>query len=296
MIEPRSYLLALSLLFLSGGCQTLLLFRPPARAELHDVDFREALAFAERADAAYLSHAEIKARYHGRRVVVRDLSHSEVRYFIVFDDASRTQDIAVRGTGNLANLRVDAEYTPEPDRSLGIQLHRGIAVASTELHQHIRHRLKKEYRTSIAGHSLGGAMAAILGMYLQADGFDVARIVTFGQPKVTNVVGAQEYAHLPILRFVNRADPVADMPPLMSLRDPDWRYSHFGAEVLLWTGNRYIFVEKHQAVSTAVLSFWFNLGTHEVEEHKMQAYLASLKKKLGEAEEIRFEERNRYLD
>ena len=81
-----------------------------------------------------------------------------------------------------------------------------------------------------------------------------------------------------------------------TLRDKNWSYTHFGPEVLLWTGNRYIFVEGHQALSVGVLTFWGNLGSHEVQEHKMTAYLSSLRKKVGGAKEIRFEERNRYLN
>ena len=296
MIRLPIYLLVPVLLSFSGGCQALLLFRPPARAGRHEVDFSAALAFAERADAAYLTRARIEAKYRDRRVVVRDLRASEVRFFIVFDDRARQQDVAVRGTSNLANVHVDVEYLPQPDPKLGIRLHRGFALAAEELYRQLRPHLKREYATTITGHSLGGALSAILGMYLKADGFRLTRIATFGQPKVTNVDGARKYAHLPILRFVNRADPIADMPPLLSVRDVNWRYSHFGPEVLLWTGNRYIFVEEHQAVSTGVMSFWANLGTHEVREHKMQAYLASLKKKQRGAEEIRFQERNKYLD
>ena len=305
----------LAALLLIPGCSALHLLRPKSRIESHPVDFREAYAFARLSEAAYLSPAKIEARYARRRrsatrgrrsatgghssanrVIVRDLPGAEVRFFVVFDDQAGRQDIAVRGTSNLANVRVDVAFTPHPDQLLGIQLHQGFAAAGSDLYRVARPLLKKEYSTTITGHSLGGSLAAILGMYLKADGFRVKRIVTFGQPKVTNVEGARKYAQLPILRFVNRADPVADVPPLMSLRDANWRYTHFGPEVILWTGNRYIFVEDHQALSTGVLSFWSNLGGHEVKEHEMASYLSNLRRMLDGAEEIKFEERARFLD
>ena len=310
----RISFLFLAALLLVPGCSLLHLLRPKSKLESHDVNFREAFAFAQRSEAAYLSPAKIEARYAPRRhraprrregvgghspatrVVVRDLPRAEVRFFVVFDDQAKRQDIAVRGTSNLANVRVDVALTPQPDELLGILLHQGFASAGSDLYHAARPLLKKEYTTTITGHSLGGSLAVILGMYLQADGFPVQRIVTFGQPKVTNVAGARKYSHLPILRFVNRADPVADVPPLMSLSDAQWRYTHFGPEVLLWTGNRYIFVEDHQALSTGVLSFWSNLGGHEVKEHEMASYLSSLKRKLDGAEEIKFEERARFLN
>ena len=96
------------------------------------------------------------------------------------------------------------------------------------------------------------------------------------------------------------ADAVDDfascLGPLVSFGDAKWRYTHFGPEVLLWTGNRYIYVEDHQALSTGVLSFWSNLGGHRIKEHEMASYLSSLKRKLDGAEEIKFEERARFLN
>ncbi len=296
MVRLRITFPVLALLALSAGCSALLLLRPASRRDRHPVDFREALEFAERADAAYLRRRQIRRRYRDYRVHVQDLPESDVRFFVLVDDRTRTQHIAVRGTSNLTNIRVDATFTPEPDVNLGVPLHLGFSRAGAELHENVRPYLKRDYRTTVTGHSLGGALAAILGMHLKADGYRVTRVITFGQPKVTNVDGARRYGDLPILRFVNRNDPVAEVPPLLSLRDVDWRYSHVGPEVILWTGNRYIYVERHQALFTAVLSFWGNLGNHEVAEHTMEAYLASLRNKVHGAEEIRFEERNNFLD
>lgn len=266
----------------------------PSSSEQHEVDFREALEFARRADLAYLSDAEIRACYPGRRVVVEDLAASEVRYFIVFDDGARTQDISVRGTSNLENVKVDAELSPQPDPVLNVHLHSGFARASKELVQGLSRHLRDDYRTTITGHSLGGAVAAITGMYLEAGGYPLTAIRTFGQPKVTNLAGARKMQDLPIIRFVNGTDPVADVPPLLSVTDTNWLYTHFGPEVMLWTGNRYIYLEKHQALGTAVVSFWSNLGDHVVTEHQMAQYLGALERQQEQSVEIRFEERDSF--
>jgi hypothetical protein len=299
--RPLAHLvLALTALSALNGCGALDRFRPPSKLDRHDVDFREALDFARRSDAAYLAPAQIEGRYRvrrgGHRVIVRDLPGSDVRFFVVIDDQARRQDIAVRGTSNLDNIRVDVAFTPRPDPRLGVHLHRGFALAGAELYRTIKPLLNTAYETTITGHSLGGALAVILGMYLEKDGLRVERIITFGQPKVTNVDGARKYAHLPLLRFVHQGDPVPDMPPLLSLRKAQWRYTHVGPEVILWTDNLYIFVEEHQALSAGVLSFWGNIGSHEVKEHKVEAYLASLRRKRRGAEEIQYAERNEFLN
>ncbi|MEE8142929.1 MAG: lipase family protein [Planctomycetota bacterium] len=288
--------MALVLVVLAMGCKMMSLPRAPAKRNNHDVDFHEALAFAKRANAAYLRPSAIRARYSNKRVVVEQLPASEVQFFIVFDDQAQTQHIAVRGTSNLTNIRVDSEINPDPDPKLRVCLHRGFASAGKELYERIRPHLKQGYGTTVTGHSLGGALATILGMHLSRDRLRLQRIITFGQPKVTNLDGARRYQNLPILRFVNHTDPVVDLPPLLSLRDRRWRYTHFGPEVILWTEKRFIYVEEHQVLSSAVLSFWANLGQHDLAEHKIRAYLGNLNLKLNRAEEIRFEDRQRYSD
>ena len=57
-----SFPLFVALLALSG-CSVLHLLRPKSKLASHEVDFHEALAFARRAEAAYLPTSEIEARF-----------------------------------------------------------------------------------------------------------------------------------------------------------------------------------------------------------------------------------------
>ena len=77
-----------------------------------------------------------------------------------------------------------------------IRLHQGFAQAAESLYLAIRPHLNKNYKITTTGHSLGGAVALILAMYLDKDHYLLDKVVTFGQPKVTNVTGAQHYRHL----------------------------------------------------------------------------------------------------
>jgi len=289
-------LLVIGLWLVAAGCKMMSETIQPGKVDRHPVDFQEALRFAERANAAYLTPAEIRARYDGRRVVAEEVPASEVQFFIVIDEEDGVQDISVRGTSNLENIRVDARIAPVLDAKLGVHLHRGFATSGAAVYGRILPHLNRAFRTTVTGHSLGGALAALIGAYLVKDGFEVRRILTFGQPRITNLEGAKKGGYLPLLRFVNRGDPVADMPPLVTIHDRKWVYSHFGSEVILWTGNRYAFLEKHQVLDKALVSFWANLGEHSVKEHQMASYVAALKKRVEKAEEIRYEDRRQFLE
>ena len=278
-------------ILLAGSC-SLSTFAPP-ESESHEVDFAEALDFALLAEAAYLTEDEIQDRYPDRRLVTGDVPASDVRYLVLFDDDARTQDISIRGTSNLENVRVDVEFIPDPDDTLGLYLHSGFARAGKELYERIRNDLDQDYATTATGHSLGGAAAVILSLYLQADGYDVTAVRTFGQPKVTNLGGARRTGDLPIIRFVNGTDPVPDLPPLL-VPDLAWAYTHFGPQVILWGEDRYIYLESFQALWAGGVSFWTNLGDHEIVEHQMESYVKSLQGLQAGSTEIRFAERGAF--
>jgi thioesterase domain-containing protein len=57
----------------------------------------------------------------------------------------------------------------------------------------LKSHLKPGYKTYVTGHSLGGAVAAILTIYLIEDGVQVERVVTFGQPRFTTTDGIGEF-------------------------------------------------------------------------------------------------------
>lgn len=259
-----------------GGLATRSRGAGSTETEQPAIDFRQVIRFARMADVAYLDQAAIEERFPDDRIIVRNLPLSGLRYFVRFDDKARRQDIAIRGTSNLANIRVDVEFTPNPDPKTGIHLHQGFGRAADELYADLKPLLRPKYATTITGHSLGGAAAAIIGMRLVVDRIPVRHVVTFGQPKITNVAGAKIASALPILRVVNRTDPVAEVPPLINLVDSNWVYTHFGPEIVIDTDGTFEFAESHRTIRTAILSFWRNLGTQSVDAHRMTAYLVAL--------------------
>lgn len=135
--------------------------------------------------------------------------------------------LAFRGTQGggsiLQNLKVIRRRTPEG------RLHAGFADGYTDIHDNLVTRLRRccAKRVWLTGHSLGGALAVVGANRLEEAGFNVAGVVTFGQP----MVAMPDLARLLARRFrgryvafVNGSDPVprAVLP-----------YVHFGRCVRL---------------------------------------------------------------
>lgn len=71
---------------------------------------------------------------------------------------------------------------------------------------------------SLTGHSLGGALALLVGALLTQDGTPPVQIVTFGAPKVGFSAFVDVLHGVPVREYRYGADPV----PLV----PDWPYMH----------------------------------------------------------------------
>lgn len=248
------------------------------------VDFAFVLEHARRADAAYLPDETIRARFGPEHpVAVSDLAPLDVRAFVEHDEARRIQWIAVRGTANLANVEEDADYDKRFAERLGAPVHHGFMRDAHAVWSFARPLLRDGYETRVTGHSLGGAVAAVVLMRLRVDGVRLGRSVTFGQPKVTTEEGVARYRELPLLRVVNHDDPV----PLLPWETPGavrgGLFRHFGRELWLDDKGTWELFAEHQAERYRLTSFLERLGQDDVLEHKMDRYLARLEKIAADA-------------
>lgn len=271
----------LVVLALLAGCGTTSVdaLRSAHSENLPPIDFSRIEGYVLRASAVYDFEETLRERVGGGVVAVVDLPLSQVRYFLEVDPKTGVQTVSVRGTSNLENIRVDAEFLPEAATEIGVPLHRGFAVAAEETYEDLRPRLDPAKPVRLTGHSLGGAIAVVLGMHLARDGFTIDQIVTFGQPKVTSIGGAQAYSKLPILRFRMEGDPVADVPPAVPHIDSVWHYSHLGREVILHGEREYTQLAPEDAILQGAISFYRNLGSHKVEEHAIVIYEEAIEKR-----------------
>lgn len=266
--------------------------------DMEEIAFQTIYEFGIMASDSYKTVQEIVSKYNGKlRVHAKDLKKYQGRYFVLFDDANKNQYISIRGTSNSGNAFEDSKYVKIKDKKTGLYMHKGFWESSTETYNSAIEHLNKEYNTYITGHSLGGAEAAILHLFLHEDGFNVVRTITFGQPKFTNAEGMEKYEDINLLRVVDGMDLVPLVPPTTVVSAVHGRYRHFGPEIVLLDDIYYSFLDKHAGENPAVTSLWKKLiaGETSVKEHFMINYLKRIELKLNKNVMIPYEEHKNYL-
>lgn len=241
------------------------------------MDFTEVLDSARRAAAAYQDEPAIRAVVGPQpALTTSDLRGVDVRAFVEVDERQRRQWVVVRGTANLLNAAEDADYTKVNAPELGIVVHQGFLDDAEAVWSFARPLLKPELETRITGHSLGGAIALLIAMRLHTQGFPVSRIVTFGQPKVTNEAGVDRFRDLPLMRIVNHDDPVPLLPWETRGAAHDGLFRHLGSELWLTDRGTWEFFAEPQAERYVLTSFAAHVGRENPLEHEMARYLAKL--------------------
>jgi len=152
----------------------------------------------------------------------------EVAFEVIQDNGISI--IVIRGTANEANVLSDIDVRLVDDTRTGIKLHKGFRDAAVTIMQIIdtstttRNIVQGQTLTypleqtvHVTGHSLGGAVAQIIGMWLHKRGKNV-QIFSYGSPKVSSqVLSGGQPTHW---RVVRRSDPIPFSPP--------WPYAHTG--------------------------------------------------------------------
>jgi hypothetical protein len=125
--------------------------------------------------------------------------------------------IIIRGTANESNVLSDIDVRLVSDARTGIRLHKGFRDASITIMQILDDEHTLEHTVHVTGHSLGGAVAQIIGMWLHKRGKNV-QIYSYGSPKVSDqILSSGQPTHW---RVVRRSDPIPFTPP--------WPYHHTG--------------------------------------------------------------------
>ena len=152
----------------------------------------------------------------------------EVAFEVIQDNGISI--IVIRGTANEANVLSDIDVRLVSDARTGIRLHKGFRDAAVTIMQIIDTSTTTsktivqgltltyplEHTVHVTGHSLGGAVAQIIGMWLHKRGKNV-QVFSYGSPKVSSQVLDSQPTHW---RVVRRSDPIPFTPP--------WPYRHTG--------------------------------------------------------------------
>ena len=138
----------------------------------------------------------------------------EVAFEVIQDNGISI--IVIRGTANEGNVLSDIDVRLVSDTRTGIRLHKGFRDASLGVMEIIDRDHTVEHTVHVTGHSLGGAVAQIIGMWLHKRGKNV-QVFSYGSPKVSSQVLDSQPTHW---RVVRRSDPIPFTPP--------WPYRHTG--------------------------------------------------------------------
>ena len=257
------------------------------------INFNELSDYGRRAKAAYAPEAQIRTAYP-KTVRVAEPGNTRVRYFLEQDEAAKTQYITIRGTANKVNLHQDMDAKVRIDPKSGIPVHQGFDDDARAVYADLKPYLQKGYSTRVAGHSLGGAVAALVAIYATEDGHTVEKIVTFGQPRFTTTQGVAQLNSLPITRVVDENDIIPMLPPGGGSR-AQGPYGHVGPEVILLEGPHYVYLPNHVAERLAVGELGRNLAIADLQDHKMDNYLKRLAGKSKGAVEVAYDQREKYV-
>lgn len=256
------------------------------------ISFSNIREYADFANAAYRPVSDIRKLSSSKGYSLShysSIAETGTASFLLTNDDNNTQIISVRGTSNIENAIVDVALKLTLDKHAGVRLHNGFSLAAQAIYAEIRPHLKAGYTISTTGHSLGGAVALILAMYLDVDNYKVGEVVSFGQPKVTNISGANKFRHLNIIRVVTPKDIVPLVPPFdpVDLNDLDI-YWHAGREVLLLSDNTYAVLEGVSSMLRATKFTQEPLTENNIHNHQMGLYVQWLDKKIPNARRVPF--------
>ncbi len=176
--------------------------------------------FAKLAKASYSDDINTirSAMGEGASVIKTDALEEAKLRVIVSDTVPDNpgQYIAIRGTSNFKNVILDADFSKRTSRRFQVNLHTGFKKSAEWVFDAVEPELDKSQPVYITGHSLGGAIAAILDGYLRTAGYTVKRVVTFGQPRVTDKFGSSvlqlDAINFRFLRVVHEKDAVSLVP------------------------------------------------------------------------------------
>lgn len=197
-----------------------------------DLDFERLVPLARAAldltdcNLGLVDESDLLKRQPGaaQRVQVGD-----VYYMFRTSNEPPTQLVALSGTTGAPNNRFNLQAELVMDEVAGGRVHAGYRELALAIRDDLLPRLRRDQPVTLVGFSQGGAVAALLPLWLQADGINVELVITLGQPKVTDGGLAGRLALLPLLRIVAADDVIPAYPRQLD-------YSHFGRAITMLDG------------------------------------------------------------
>lgn len=175
--------------------------------------------------------------------------------------------LVFRGTYNLDNLIEDADYKLVSDQNNPGKVHQGFLGDFNKLWPSIVPHLDGTKKVWAAGHSLGGALAAIATVRAaRRDGPNIDGLFTYGQPRIGTAAYVADIG-IDCYRWVDYNDLVPRLPPMTM------HFAHFGKEMYI-DSSGYVVPKTLGGHARRILAgllsvlMRFNLGDHDVYKYR----------------------------
>ena len=180
---------------------------------------------------------------------------------------SNETDIVVsfRGTYSVIDVATDLDADLSKDGKLIGKVHDGFRKRLDILWPKIQPLLDNEKKLWLTGHSMGGAVAAILAVrFAREKGRKVESVFSFGQPRIGDILYVAGVS-TPLHRWVNHVDIVTKLPtPLMG-------YQHFGKEHYINRNGLYR-PNIVNSVGRFIAQFFEQLSLEGISDHDIAKY------------------------
>jgi hypothetical protein len=207
-------------------------------------------------------------------------------YYELKGNGAIKQEIFCRGTTLFADLLTSLQAYMVYDNDLECRVHKGFCRQADRILEDVLPLLTpptdRRATIEVAGHSLGGAVAAILAIKLRKRGYRVIRVTTVGEPRFCSpdANGDRLLELLPkdFLRVENDQDFAPFLPPFGS---------HIGNKLWLINNSSARFVPHHKQYEWTD-SVWLNFRIWEVlsvngRPHRVPYYVSQIENHIKES-------------
>eukprot|EP00741_Cyanophora_paradoxa_P022023 tig00021433_g21260.t1 len=183
-------------------------------------------------------------------VLTKDLPSGFRYLYYVYTDWCFRQFVGITSIPELPRYLAKSELVRCSIDKVEARFHRGFLLLAMELYHELKELAQAEIPLTLSGFGGGGAVAAIVGALLKADGFNVSEVYTYGQPMFTDGRGAALFdaSGIKLYRVKAEGDPLPQLP-----LESDG-FAHCGAEVALLDGPRFAFRPQRAAAAAASLA------------------------------------------
>ena len=241
-------------------------------------------------------------KYNKQVLGFENLKDMDGRYAILLDSTKKEIKVIVRGTAIPKNgfhdivrsVYLDFKMSLVQDSITNNCMHSGFRQEAELIYQQIlslpKHYINQGYKFIIVGHSLGGAVAVIVAVYLFENHHPLKKCVTFGQPKFTDEEGTENLQGLPILRIVSFGDIVPSLPPATLDSDCGTNYKQIDSSLILMDSIYLTWLPEALAENPLISDSWQNMHKAKFSEHSMELYIERLSNKYKRYENVPYDD------